>query len=108
MMTPFSAGSTDERTSAFVKAYQEQCGTVPNQFAADAFDAVFIVKAALEKAGCTPDQTHQEICEALMPVMTQLTYDGVTGNDMTWDAEGAVHKEPLVMEIQNGTYVPYE
>ncbi|EJX07042.1 leucine-, isoleucine-, valine-, threonine-, and alanine-binding protein [gut metagenome] len=83
------------------------CGTVPNQFAADAFDAVFIVKAALEKAGCTPDQTPQEICDALMPVMTQLTYDGVTGKDMTWDADGAVYKEPLVMEIQNGSYVPY-
>ncbi len=107
MMTPFSAGAEDEATRHFVETYKERFGTVPNQFAADAYDAVFVVKAALEKAGCTPDQSAQEICKAVVPVMTQLTHDGLTGKGMTWDADGAVHKEPMVMTIQNGAYVPY-
>ena len=108
LMTPFSADSTDEATSKFVKTYKEKCGTAPNQFAADAYDAVYIVKAALEMAGCTTDDTPQEICEALIPVMTQLKHDGLTGKNMTWSANGAVSKEPLVMVIQDGTYVPYQ
>ncbi len=108
MMTPFSASSDDEATKTFVETYKEKYGSVPNQFAADAYDAVYVVKAALEKAGCTPDQTAEEICEALVPVMTQLQHDGLTGKEMTWNADGAVHKQPLVMTIQNGVYVPVE
>ena len=41
-------------------------GVEPNQFAADAYDGVYIVKAALEKAGCTGDMSATEICEALV------------------------------------------
>ena len=108
LMTPFSANSTDERTTAFVSAYKEQFGEEPNQFAADAYDGVYIVKAALEKAGCTPDQSHEEICEALSAVMQELTVDGLTGKGLTWNENGAVSKAPLVMMIQNGAYVPVQ
>lgn len=108
MMTPFSADSEDETTANFVKTYEEQFGTKPNQFAADAYDGVYIVKAALEKAGCTPDQSPEEICEALVAVMPELTVDGLTGKNLTWDASGAVSKEPMVMVIQNGVYVPVQ
>ena len=62
--------------------------TEPNQFAADAYDGVYIVKAALEAAGCTADMSNEEICDALVSAMTSLKFTGLTGTDMTWNAEG--------------------
>ena len=105
LLTPFSADAEDERTQTFVKTYQEQFGETPNQFAADAYDAVYILKAALEAAGCTPDMSAADICEALIPVMPTLSVDGLTGAGMTWDASGAVSKAPMAVVIKDGAYV---
>ena len=105
LLTPFSADADDERTQNFVKAYQEQFGETPNQFAADAYDGVYIFKAALEAAGCTADMSTEEICEALLGVITTISVDGLTGEGMTWDASGAVSKAPMAVVIENGTYV---
>ncbi|MEG0321582.1 MAG: ABC transporter substrate-binding protein, partial [Oscillospiraceae bacterium] len=105
LLTPFNADSTDERTAAFVKTYQEKYKGLPNQFAADAYDCVYAYKQALEAAGCTPDMTAQEICEKLVAVFPTISVDGLTGADMTWDKTGAVSKPPKGMVIQNGGYV---
>ena len=105
LLTPFSPDAQDERTQNFVKSYQEAFGDTPNQFAADAYDAVYILKAALEAAECTPDMSSADICEALIPVMPTLSVDGLTGAGMTWDASGAVSKDPMAVVIENGTYV---
>ena len=105
LLTPFSVNSEDAATQAFVKAYTEKYGEEPNQFAADAYDGVYIVKAALEKAGCTADMSAADICEALINVMPSLTFDGLTGKGMTWNAEGEVSKAPLAAVIENGEYV---
>lgn len=50
MMTPFAADSADPKVQAFVKAYQDAYNATPDQFAADAYDAVYAVKAAVEAA----------------------------------------------------------
>ena len=105
LLTPFSADAQDERTQNFVKSYQEEFGDTPNQFAADAYDAVYILKAALEAAECTPDMSSTDICEAVVAVMPTLSVDGLTGAGMTWDASGAVSKEPMAVVIENGVYV---
>ena len=105
LLTPFSADAQDERTQNFVKSYQEAFGDTPNQFAADAYDAVYILKAALEAAECTPDMSSTDICEAVVAVMPTLSVDGLTGAGMTWDASGAVSKDPMAVVIENGTYV---
>ena len=105
LLTPFSADAEDERTQTFVKTYQEQFGNTPNQFAADAYDAVYTYAAALEAAGCTSDMSAADICEALVGVMTTISVDGLTGQGMTWDASGAVSKAPMAVVIENGTYV---
>ena len=61
LLTPFNADSTDERTAAFVKKYQDMYGEVPNQFAADAYDCVYAYAQALEAAGATPGRPlHQD------------------------------------------------
>ena len=105
LLTPFSADADDERTQNFVATYQEQFGETPNQFAADAYDAVYILKTALETAGCTPDMSAADICEALVPVMTTISVDGLTGAGMTWSADGTVSKAPMAVVIENGVYV---
>lgn len=106
LLTPFSTSSTDEKTQAFVKAYEAKCnGLTPNQFAADAYDAVYIVKAAIEKASITPAASNAEICDALKKAMTEISYTGLTGSDITWGADGEPNKAPIVVEIKNGEYV---
>ena len=105
LLTPFSADAEDARTQTFVKAYQDQFGETPNQFAADAYDAVYIYAAALEAAGCTADMSSADICEALVGVMTTISVDGLTGQGMTWSADGAVSKAPMAVVIKDGVYV---
>ena len=105
LLTPFSADAEDARTQNFVKAYQDAYGEIPNQFAADAYDGVYIMKAALEAAGCTSDMNSAEICEALVGVITTISVDGLTGQGMTWAASGEVSKAPMAVVIENGAYV---
>ena len=108
LLTPFSADAEDARTQAFVAEYQKRYGEIPNQFAADGYDAVYILKAALEAAGCTPDMSAADICEALIQVMPNITVDGVTGQGMTWASNGEVSKAPMAVVIKDGAYVTPE
>ena len=107
LLTPFSADADDERTQAFTAKYQELYDDVPNQFAADAYDCVYALKQALENAGCTPDMSNEELCDAMIEQFTTMTFTGLTSDEggMTWDASGAVSKSPKGMVIQNGAYV---
>lgn len=105
LLTPFAADAKDELTQKFVNSYKTKFGDIPNQFGADAYDAIYIIKAAIEKAGVTPDQSVSDICNALKTAMTQIKVDGVTGLGMTWTAEGEPNKSPKGMVIKNSEYV---
>ena len=105
LLTPFNADSTDERTAAFVKKYQDMYGEVPNQFAADAYDCVYAYAQALEAAGATPDMSAADLCTKMIEQFTSMTFDGLTGNGMTWNEQGQVTKSLKGMVIQNGAYV---
>lgn len=105
LLTPFAADAKDELTQKFVNSYKTKFGDIPNQFGADAYDAIYIIKASIEKAGVTPDQSVSDICNALKTAMTQIKVDGVTGLGMTWTAEGEPNKSPKGMVIKNGEYV---
>ena len=105
LLTPFNADSTDERTAAFVKKYQDMYGEVPNQFAANAYDCVYAYAQALEAAGATPDMSAADLCTKMIEQFTSMTFDGLTGNGMTWNEQGQVTKSPKGMVIQNGAYV---
>ena len=106
LLTPFSADAEDELTKNFVTKYGELYnGETPNQFAADAYDGIYIMKAALEKAGCTPDMSASDICDAMKTAMTEITVDGLTGSGMTWSAEGEPSKSPKAVVIDGGVYV---
>ena len=104
LLTPFAADADDEQTKAFVSAYEEKYGETPIQFAADAYDGMYIIKTAAEKAGITPDMDASAICDALKAAMTEITYDGLTGSGMTWSADGEPNKEPKAVVIKDGAY----
>lgn len=104
LLTPFAADSENPESQAFTAAYEKKYNDeVPNQFAADAYDAMFIIKAAAEKAGITPDMSVSDICEAMKKAMTEIEFTGATGT-MTWSADGEPTKTPMAMIIKDGTY----
>ena len=107
LLTPFSADAQDEKTVNFVKTYKDLYGEVPNQFAADAYDGVYALVEAAKLAGVQTGDSAEDICDAMIAAMQQITYEGVTGV-MTWDATGAVSKTPTAVIIENGVYVGFD
>ena len=106
LLTPFTPTATDELTKNFVKNFTEKYGsTYLNQFGADAYDAIYILKLAIEKAGVTADMSASDICDALKVAMTEITFTGVTGSNITWGADGEPVKAPIAVKIVNGEYV---
>ena len=104
LLTPFSADAEDDLTKNFVAAYQQKHGEVPNQFAADAYDGIYALYAAIQNAGITPDTAYDEACDLLIEQMQQIEISGLTGV-MTWSATGEVTKTPTAVVIENGVYV---
>ena len=105
LLTPFAADAKDEKTQKFTAAYQATFnGETPIQFAADAYDAIYAIKAALEKAEITdPSIDVSDLCDKLEAVMTEITVDGVTG-EMTWNENGEPTKPAKAMVIKDGAY----
>ena len=100
LLTPFAADAQDDMTKTFVSNFEAKYGETPIQFAADAYDALYIIKAAAEKANVTPDMSVSEIGDAMKAAMTEITVDGLTGTGMTWDAEGEPTKAPKAVVIE--------
>lgn len=94
MLTPFAADSEEANVKAFVEAYKKAYNATPDQFAADGYDAVYIIKAAIEAAGSTSG-------EELAKTMTTLEYTGVTGS-MTWGADGNTVKNASAILYKDG------
>ncbi|MGN8817036.1 ABC transporter substrate-binding protein [Oribacterium sp. HCP28S3_H8] len=108
LLTPFAADAKDDATVNFVTKYKAAYNETPIQFAADAYDAAYIVKAAAEAANITPDMSVDEIGTAMEEQMKTLKFDGITGSGMTWDEKGDVDKEPKAVVIKDGAYVSAE
>ncbi len=107
LLTPFVANAEDEQTKTFVENYKARAnGEVPNQFAADAYDCIYALAQACEAAGITADMSNADICAAMVEQFTTMTFNGLTGSDMTWNENGEVTKAPKAMIIENGEYVP--
>jgi len=106
LLTPFAADASDDATQKFVKAYKEKYkDETPNQFAADAYDGVKIIAKLVEKESIKGNMSNSEICDKLKKAITDgFTYDGLTGQGMTWSAEGAVSKNPKAVVIKDGNY----
>lgn len=105
LLTPFNADATDERTVSFVNTYKEKYGEVPNQFAADNYDCMFAILEAVKKGGVTAEMSADEICTIMIEQFTTMSFDGLTGDNMTWSKNGEVSKGPKGMVIEDGAYV---
>ncbi|MFQ7309911.1 MAG: ABC transporter substrate-binding protein [Mediterraneibacter sp.] len=103
-LTPFTPDAEDEATQSFVAAYEEEFGDTPIQFAADAYDCMYVIKAAAEQADITPDMSVSDMCDAMKTAMTEITIDGLTGKQISWGEDGEPSKEPTVVVIENGAY----
>ena len=107
LLTPFAADAEDEATQKFVEAYKAAYnGEIPNQFAADAYDGVKIIAQLVEQEKITPDMETSEICDKFVAAITagDYSYNGLTGDNMTWDESGAVSKNPKAVVIKDGAY----
>lgn len=107
LMTPFNAWGTDELTANFVAEYEKRYGETPNQFAADAYDCVYAIYDALNACGASGDMSAEELCDKLVETFTSgsFSYDGITGNSMTWGTNGEISKAASVFVIKDGIYV---
>lgn len=106
MLTPFAADSTEADVQAFVTAYKAKHeDKAPDQFAADGYDAIYTIKAAIEKANLTKDDV-TNFHSRLVAAMTQITVDGVTGT-MTWTADGETQKAANALVYRDGVAVEY-
>ncbi len=100
-ITPFDANSASEKSAAFTKAYEEKYGTTPDQFAADAYDGIYIIYNAMKTAGVNNVKVAPDVLgDALVATITSadFSYTGVTGT-MTWETSGACNKEPVIVEL---------
>ena len=103
-LTPFTPDAEDEATQTFVANYEAEFGDTPIQFAADAYDCMYVIKAAAEQADITPDMSVSDMCDAMKTAMTEITIDGLIGKQITWSEDGEPSKEPTVVVIENGAY----
>lgn len=101
-ITPFDVNSEQENVKKFVTDYQAKYNILPDQFAADGYDAVYVIYNAMKAAGIDdPSIEAADLCDKLIAAITDssFSYNGVTGN-MTWDASGACKKEPIIVKLK--------
>lgn len=95
--TPWFADRNDPKVKAFVAKYEKAYGKKPDQFAAQAYDALYIMADALKKAG-KADRT------ALRDALASTkNFQGVLGT-FSFDAERDVVMEPNVLIIKGGKF----
>jgi branched-chain amino acid transport system substrate-binding protein len=95
--TPWFADRNDPKVKAFVAKYEKAYGKKPDQFAAQAYDALYIMADALKRAG-KADRT------ALRDALASTkNFQGVLGT-FSFDAERDVVMEPNVLIIKGGKF----
>ena len=95
--TPWFGDKDDPKVKAFVAKYAKAYGKKPDQFAAQAYDALYIMAEALQKAG---KADRAALRDALAGVKN---FNGVLGR-FSFDAERDVVMEPNVLIIKGGKF----
>lgn len=96
--TQFTVLNENEKVNAFVDAYTEKYGNEPDMFAAMAYDAAYVMRDAIERAG---SENRQAINEALAET---IDFEGVTGT-FSYDDMHNPSKSVTILELQNGEEV---
>lgn len=99
--TPWFAGKDDEKVQNFVKAYKDKYGKEPDQFAAQAYDALFVLADAVERAGSDdPDAIRDELAKT-------KDFNGILGK-MSFDKDGDIVMNPTVLTIKDGKFQEFK
>lgn len=88
----YAADSTDEKVTQFVDSYKKMYKTTPVSFAALAYDCVYLLKDAAERASSVSDTT------SLKEALEKTNGSYVTGN-LTFDEKHNPIKSAVMMEI---------
>jgi branched-chain amino acid transport system substrate-binding protein len=88
-----------ENVQAFIAAYNESFGELPNALAALGYDAAEIMFAAIESAGSTDKA-------AVIDAIANTSIDGVTGH-IVFDADGNPEKSISMITVKDGKDVLY-
>jgi branched-chain amino acid transport system substrate-binding protein len=99
--TPWFAQKDDEKVKSFVEKYKAAYGVEPDQFAAQAYDGLYLIAEAIKNAG-TNDR--DAIRDALAEVKD---FEGVLGM-MSFDEEGDIVMDPTVLIIEGNKYIEFE
>jgi branched-chain amino acid transport system substrate-binding protein len=95
--TPWFGDKDDPKVKAFVQKYEKTYGKKPDQFAAQAYDALYIMGEALKKAG---QADRNKLRDALAGIRN---FNGVLGK-FSFDAERDVVMEPNVLIVKDGKF----
>ncbi|MDY0322548.1 MAG: ABC transporter substrate-binding protein [Candidatus Carbobacillus sp.] len=99
--TPFSPEKQDPKVQAFVQAYEAKYGKKPDQFAAQAYDGLYIMAQSLLKAG---EADRGKLRDALAALKD---FEGVSGK-LSFDENRNPIGEAVVVVAKGGKYVPFE
>ena len=75
--SPWSSGNASAENTKFIKAYNEKYKAAPDQFAAQAYDALYITTQALKKIKLTGDLTADRA--AVRDALPNVKWTGATG-----------------------------
>lgn len=97
--SPWFPGKDDPKVKGFIAAYKAKYNKEPDQFAAQAYDALQIMASALEKSGSTTDR--KKLRDALATIKD---YAGVTGK-FAFDAKRNPDMDVNVLIVKGGQFV---
>lgn len=94
----WSADRKDEKVQKFVENYTKAYGRAPDQFAASAYDGVYMAMDAMQRAGTTTD--HKKIRDALAQMKD---FKGVCGT-FSFDEKRDPVVDLILMKVQDGKF----
>lgn len=93
----YSAEDSSEKVQSFLKKYREKYNEEPTAFSALAYDNVYILKNAIEKAGTTDK-------EDLVKAIKASDTDGITEH-LTFDEKNNPIKAVTIIKVKDGKYI---
>jgi branched-chain amino acid transport system substrate-binding protein len=99
--TPWFAEKEDPKVQEFVEKYEAKYGMAPDQFAAQAYDALYIYAEALKNAGEADRDAFRDSLAEIKGL------EGILG-EFSFDEEGDVIMDPTVLIIEDGKFVIFE
>lgn len=99
--TPWFAEKEDSKVQAFVEKYEAKYGMAPDQFAAQAYDALYIYAEALKNAGEADRDAFRDSLAEIKGL------EGILG-EFSFDKDGDVIMDPTVLIIKDGKFQVFE